>query len=222
VPDGRFLSKSIALSEQLNSVSLEAAFLFTWMIPHVDVEGRMLANEVSIKATVVPLREELSVERIRHLLLELARAPKDDRGRPLLYWYDVHGRRFVEFPGFRDHNRGLRVDREAKSRLPNHRHTQAVDLATSYSTTPGVAPGGGPGGLREEVREEVPLSEVKKYVSTSKISDRSGVPVSAGSGPEGPPPADAPEAETAQEVQRRREQIKAGLQELIAQQGAKP
>lgn len=224
MPDGRFLSKSIANSEQLNSVSLEAAFLFTWLIPHLDVEGRMVGNSVSVKATAAPLRRDLPVERVPELLLELARARRDDRGRPLIYWYEVSGRRFLEFPGFRDHNRGIRVDREAKSRLPNHRHPQAIDLTTVYPATPGGGPGATPGAspdpVPETLPEEVPLSEVKEYVSTPKISDRGERPaVPAGSAAGAAPPAERPvyrDEPTTQEILERKERFKAGLREAKA------
>jgi hypothetical protein len=185
MPDGRFLSKRIALSAQLAAVPLESAFLFTWMIPHLDVEGRMLGDEVAVKASVVPLRTEFTLESIRDHLLALARAPRDYRRRPLLYWYEVQGRRYVEFPGFRDHQKGMRVQREAKSQLPGHAHGGAIDLTTTYDDHSGAAPVVAPELLPDLVQEPVPellrLSEVKNFTTEAEpqASERGDAPVGA-------------------------------------------
>lgn len=208
MPDGRFLSKSISLSEQLAGVSFEAAFLFTWCIPHLDSEGRMLGNPAAVKATAVPNRKEIPIEMIPDLLMELASAPKDDRNRPLIYWYEVQNRALLEFPGFSGHQRGLRKEREAKSRLPSRKHPQARDLTAGGNTPPDERrsdSGGGP--------EEVPLSEEKEYVSTPDISVRSrGSNPPAGAAPKGALPADLQEL-SPQELHERKERFKAGIHE---------
>jgi hypothetical protein len=209
VPDGRFLSKSVSLSEQLEGVSIEAALLFTWCIPHLDSEGRMLGNPAAVKATAVPLRKEITLERLPALLFELATAPKDDRDRPLVYWYEVQNRALLEFPGFSSHQRGQRKDREAKSRLPSRKHPQARDLAAASNPPP--EEGGTNSGVDPD---QLHLSEEKEYVSTSKISvgDQGSKPP-AGFAPEGAPPAETPGL-TAQEVLQRKERFKAGIREL--------
>lgn len=115
---GRFLSKSIATNEQLASVSLEADYLFGRMIPHLDVEGRMPGHPKVVKATAVPMRDELTAERVAGLLGELAVATGSN-GQPLVQWYEVGGRQVVAFPAFHTHQRGLKKAREAPSRLPS-------------------------------------------------------------------------------------------------------
>ena len=210
MPDGRFLSKSVSLSEQLASVSLEAALLFTWCIPHLDSEGRLLGNAASVKATAVPLRDEIPLDSVPSLLLELARAPKDEHGRPLVYWYEVQSRRYLEFPGFVSHQRGLRKDREAKSRLPSRKHPQATDLSGGGNDTPDqLRTGAGP------APAELPLSEVKEYVSTEKISNENHGSRSSGSAPEGAPPGNS--ALSGQQLHEAKERVKAGLRELAAE-----
>lgn len=199
------MSKSISLSEQLEGVSLEAALLFSWCIPHLDAEGRMLGNAAAVKATAVPLRREITLKKLPLLLYELARAPKDDRGRPLVYWYEVQNRALLEFPGFPDHQRGQRKNREAKSRLPGHKHPDAKDLTPNSGVGPELVrsrSGVGPDELR--------LSEVKKYVSTSEISNGgSDRELPAGSALEGATPA---------EVNERRNQFLAGIRQLQAEE----
>src|SRR3990172_9497275 len=105
VADGRFLSRSVGQNEQLAQVSLEAALLFTWCLPHLDVEGRMTGNPQLVRAKVCPLRPEVTITRIPGLLRELVR-------HELIVWYEVQGRHYLAFPGFARQQRGLRKNKQ--------------------------------------------------------------------------------------------------------------
>jgi len=122
--DGRFLSRSIGQNEQLARVSLEAALLFSWCVPHLDVEGRMTGNVELVKASICPLRPEISVSRIPALLRQLVR-------EGLVTWYELGGRRYLAFPGFSRQQKGLRKEKEAASRIPapNAKGVQMLDGA---------------------------------------------------------------------------------------------
>ena len=109
--EGRFISRSIAHSYDLAGVSLQAAFLFTWCIPHLDRDGRMVGDPILVKSMACPLRPELDPDRIEGALAELA-----DAG--LVAWYHAGGKRVLEFPKFRRHQKGLRYEREAESKFP--------------------------------------------------------------------------------------------------------
>jgi hypothetical protein len=115
--NGRFLTRTIGQNEQLASVSLQADFLFSRMVPCLDVEGRMSGNPQLIKSECVPLRPEIPLEQISQLLDELANA-RDHSGRAVIVRYEIGGRHFLWFPGFEAAQRGLRKKREAPSRLP--------------------------------------------------------------------------------------------------------
>lgn len=112
MPDGRFISRSIAVSRQLKQVSLEADFLFTRTIPHLDRDGRIDGDPDVIRATVCPLRSELTPEIILRCLEELARAA-------LIVRYIADGVSVVIFPGFPRHQHGMKYDRERPSHLPS-------------------------------------------------------------------------------------------------------
>lgn len=114
---GRFVSRSIATSEQLGSVSLLADYLFRSCLPHLDVSGRMTGNPGLIKAGVAPLRDEINSRNLPELLRELANSVDHD-GNPLVFWYEINGAKVLEFPGFLKHQTGLRESREAPSKFP--------------------------------------------------------------------------------------------------------
>lgn len=115
---GRMVSRSIATNEQLGTVSLLADYLFRACIPFLDVTGRMTGNPGLIKAAVAPLREEIHSGVIPELLRELARAVDHD-GIPLVFWYEINAAKVLEFPGFKNHQTGLREKREAASKFPS-------------------------------------------------------------------------------------------------------
>lgn len=123
MPDGRFLSKSIAHDWELNTVSFQADYLFARMIPHLDVEGRMPGHPGQVKAMTVPLRDELTPQAVDTALAELA-----DAG--LIVWYEVDARHYIAFPKFQRHQKGLRKDREADSVIPPPTHPEADRIVT--------------------------------------------------------------------------------------------
>ena len=97
--EARLLRKKISRSERVNSLPIPARLLFTWMIPHLDVEGRMTGNPKIIKQTVVPLTNytPVQVDKWLNMMQEL----KDDvTGEGLVERYEVNGNLYLEMPGF--------------------------------------------------------------------------------------------------------------------------
>lgn len=127
--DGRFLSRRGSESHQLAQVSLPAAYLFTWCIPHLDVEGRMTGDPALVKAKAVPLRQDIPESAVTALLRELVAAE-------LVTWYAVGGRRFLWFPGFHASQKGLRKEKEAPSRIPAPSTKGAALVPTSAGPSP--------------------------------------------------------------------------------------
>lgn len=111
--EGRFLSKSIATSRKLKSVSLEADYLFKSIIPHMDREGRIDGDPDIVKAIAVPLRAEMTHEVIARCLAELDQVE-------VINWYEVDGQKVVWIPNFHEHQQGMRPERERPSKLPAH------------------------------------------------------------------------------------------------------
>lgn len=151
--DGRFVSKSIAQSEQLGRVSLEADYLFGRCIPHLDREGRMIGNPELVRSMVCPLRRELDADRVGKLIAELVQAE-------LVVWYEANGRQCLFFPGFHRHQRGLRKRREAVSRLPSPKEKGAKQIDLLSTGVAGSTPAdAGPTPPEVEVEVEGKLKE---------------------------------------------------------------
>ena len=109
MPKGRMLNKKISYDEKVAKLSLEAVLLYTWSIPHLDVEGRMYAEPSIIKGTVAPYVRDLTIEKIEQCLGELQTAD-------LVIVYG-NGVRYVEYNGFFK-NQTLVNNREAPSSIP--------------------------------------------------------------------------------------------------------
>lgn len=108
---GRMLTKSISTSRRLADLKTDSArLLYTWMIPHLDVEGRMIADPLVIKGLVVPRLFTMTPESINEYLADMVAVD-------LISLYRCDGDRYLELRKFADHQT-LREDREAASKIP--------------------------------------------------------------------------------------------------------
>ena len=108
---GRFLCKDISLDMKVGSLSDDTArLLFTWMIAHLDREGRIFGEPHLVKAQIFP-RSKISVAKIEKYLREMETFS-------LIYRYFNGKERYIYFPNFEKHQVGLRKDKEAPSVIP--------------------------------------------------------------------------------------------------------
>lgn len=112
---GRLLMKKITADERVAQLPLEAQLLFTWMIPHLDIEGRITGNPRLLKQQVVPHFDWLD-EQVDGYLNHMESLVKNSHG--LIERWESEGVRVVFFPGFEDEQGPLRRDREAPSIFP--------------------------------------------------------------------------------------------------------
>lgn len=112
---GRMVNRTISESKQVadlaDRVSCAGALFWTWMIPHLDREGRISGNPWVLKGKVCP-----RIKVVTPGLVEETLAVAQELG--LIILYEVDGDLFVEFPKFISNQKGLRVDREAESHYP--------------------------------------------------------------------------------------------------------
>lgn len=114
MPRGRFVSKCISVSEQVNELiercGFEGGLFFTWLITHLDGEGRISGKASTLKGVVVPLAN-VSTKRVEQILVEAEKLG-------LVRRYKVGETECLELPRFHEHQKGLRRDREAPSKVP--------------------------------------------------------------------------------------------------------
>jgi hypothetical protein len=167
MPAGRFISKSIAVNKQLRKVSLPADYLFERCIPHLDREGRLEGDPEVVRATVCPLRPEMTAEVVEDCLRQLHDAE-------LVVWYEAEGDMYLSFPGFKNHQTGMKHDREAPSRIPKPpmKVRTSGEGPAKVRTKSGVNPEpvrtrssdvvATSGTNSDNVADQVPLREVKR------------------------------------------------------------
>ena len=108
---GRMISKAISLDEKVDALSDDTArLLFTWMIAHLDVDGRMYGDARLFLSIVAP-RRNISLLRIEKYLMEF-----ETQG--LILRYHINGNTFLFSPNFNKHQPGLRKEKEAQSQIP--------------------------------------------------------------------------------------------------------
>ena len=108
---GRFISKEISLDEKVDSLSNDTArLLFTWMIPHLDVEGRIYGDPQVFRSIVAP-RRNYSNNTIAKYLAEF-------ESKSLIERYTIDGHAYISVSNFSKHQLGLRKDKESQSRIP--------------------------------------------------------------------------------------------------------
>lgn len=127
---GRMLSKQISLDEKVNALPDDSCrLLFTWLIPHLDVEGRMDADPQVFKSIVSP-RLNISTKKVAQYLEKMEELK-------LILRYYVNGTAYLCAPNFQKHQTGLRKERESQSRIP----PPPPDLLRHYSViTPDLVP----------------------------------------------------------------------------------
>ena len=122
MPEGRMLKKQISISKTLPKLKSDSArLLYTWLIPHLDVEGRFSADPDVVKGHVVP-RLKMTKKKIWDYLQDMAE-------NNLIILYEADGDYYLEFTVFEKHQI-IRKDREADSKIPSPKEGSII--------TPGV------------------------------------------------------------------------------------
>jgi len=84
--------------------------LFTWLITHLDCEGRMFGDAQTVKSIVFP-RRNISHRKIENYLTELKKSG-------LIFRYSVNGNQYLLMKTFEKHQIGLNKKREPQSQIP--------------------------------------------------------------------------------------------------------
>lgn len=109
--EGRMLKKAISTSRRLADLQTDSArMLYTWIIPHLDVEGRFYADPAMIKGAIVPRIKTFTETKINECIRDMA-----DVG--LIILYGVDGDNYLQLRKFEDHQ-NIKKEREAPSKIP--------------------------------------------------------------------------------------------------------
>ena len=96
---GRFISNKISVSGRVNDLPVPAALLFSWMVTHLDVEGRMQGDARLVKQLVFPLKS-YSPTVVEGWLKQMEESLDPETGFGLITRYEVAGRRYIWMAGF--------------------------------------------------------------------------------------------------------------------------
>jgi len=159
---GRMLKKAICESRRVMNLKNDTnRLLYTWLIPHLDVEGRMHADPELFKGKVAPRLKHVTPKKIEDALLDMG-------DNELILLYEVDGDKYLELRNFHKHN-AVRKDREGESLIPppgelpeNSRTTPAQVKLSKVNISKDKKPSGAPYILptTESIQES---SEPKTY-----------------------------------------------------------
>lgn len=141
--DGRILSKRVTRSDKIASLSSDTSrMIYSWLIPYLDVEGRIEADPRLLKADIAPLLDHITPKIISDILDEL-------NSIGLIILYEVEKKKYLQLVKFEENQKNLRKDREAPSRIPEPKEGLRINS--------GLTPVEVPHNIREEklsLREE--------------------------------------------------------------------
>ena len=111
MPIGRMLLKSISGSNKMSKLRTDGArLLYTWLIPHLDINGCYSGDAEVIKGNIFT-RLKKSTKTIELYL-------KDIEGFELIFRYEANGDIFLIVPDFDEKQPSLNPTREAKPTTP--------------------------------------------------------------------------------------------------------
>jgi len=153
MPRGRFISREISTDDKVAYLPDEAErLLYTWIILHLDKEGRIPADPFIIKGIVVP--------RTTHTLKKVSKTIESLVNLKLCVRYSVNGFDYLEFPNFLNHQTKSALDRESPSVIPENpaRATQELRKSNDRQTLGEVK-------VKVKVKDKVKEEEREKATS---------------------------------------------------------
>jgi len=126
MPEGRILLKSISESKKLSKLKTDGArLLYSWLIPHLNINGCYSADPEVIKGKVLT-RLKKSIKTVKSYLEDLEE-------NELIIRYTANGDEFLIVPDFEEKQPSLNPKREAKPSIPLPSKEQ---LQTNSGVTP--------------------------------------------------------------------------------------
>lgn len=156
MPVGRIILKSISGSKKLSKVKTDGArLLYTWLIPHLDINGCFSGDPVVINGQILS-RLNKTIDTVEAYLSDL-------QANHLIIRYAADGDDFVFVPDFVKRQPKLRPEKEAKPTIPLPTREQ-IDAAWKDKK-----PSGGGGGGAPPSPSPHSYAETSKELSLSKL-----------------------------------------------------
>lgn len=115
----RMLSRRIAQSKKVNSLSLKAQLVWTWTIPFLDDYGRYTADAEDVKTEVFPKNRKITASAIKDALIEAQAAG-------LITLYKVDGEVYQQYNNF-EAFQTFKSDRGRNSEFPAYKEGLETD-----------------------------------------------------------------------------------------------
>jgi len=129
MPEGRMLKKCISDSKKLGALTSDSArLLYTWLLPHLDVEGRYSADPEIIKGHIFPKVKSMTVSKIKKLLLNL-----DEIG--LIILYRNNSEDYLQLKQFTKYQK-IDKKKEASSKILAYTSVDSVITPANSRVTP--------------------------------------------------------------------------------------
>jgi len=107
------LFRSISASSRVADLGVKGALVYTWLLAHCDDQGRLAADAKRVKALVVPLLEEITVDDVGHALEGMV-----EESLIIKYKDPDTGRALIQVVVWWEYNSGLRIISASKYSSP--------------------------------------------------------------------------------------------------------
>lgn len=157
---GRMIDNCISISEKINDLSLKEAFIYTWIIPHLDDWGRISGSPRTLKALIFPMKKEITVNDIEKSLIKFKQIG-------LFLWEEVNEVMVLQqpFDEFNSHQ-SISDKKRAKSKYP-----EVIEESPRIPKNPQENPAQDKireDKLREEnIGQRIPHKEIVEFYNTT-------------------------------------------------------
>ena len=170
--NGRFITNAMPADKKVNELSDDTSRMaLTWLITFADIEGRTYGDPSVVRSMLFPRRQDISVEKMEEYIREWATFG-------MIIWYESDGDKWICFTHFDKHQKGLRRDHEAPSKVPTPPHLYEEATPTLRQPSADQTPDKGqPSDDPTPTKRPLKLSQVKlSQVKASSPENKTTTP----------------------------------------------
>jgi len=126
---GRMIDNCISTSETVNDLTVREAFIYTWIIPHLDDWGRISGSPRTLKAKIFPMKKEITIKYIEQALAKF-------KEWGLFLWEEVDGVIVLQQP-FEKFNEHQHISDKKRS---GSKYPEVLSVSPESPRIPGGSP----------------------------------------------------------------------------------